>query len=106
MAESDDRSKIEREFAIYRDDVVRTRGDSLIGVVEGVGGHSDSEEDEEEFAQLPKGSARVSWFKKTDNPATVLADTLEVVDRALVHHDVIARRSAPLGQSGYVTAGT
>ena len=103
MAESDDRSKIEREFAIYRDDVVRTRGDSLIGVVESVGGHSDSEEDEEE---LPKGAARVSWFKKTDNPATVLAETLEVVDRALVHHDVIARRSAPLGQSGYVTAGT
>ena len=101
-------AKTASEFAVFREDVVRSsvvghfnNGLPLLGVVEGVGGHSDSEEEEEDFEELPTGSARVSWYKKPDNPATVRIETLEVVDRALLHHDVVARRSAPLGQSGY-----
>ncbi len=99
-------AKLAAEFAVFREDVVRSRvaEDTLLGVVEGVGGHSDSEEDDHEYEELAKGSARVSWYKKADNPATVLVESLEVVDRALLHHDVVARKSAPLGQAGYVTA--
>lgn len=105
-AEGDgERAKLAAEFAVFREDVVRSvAGDALLGVVEGVGGHSDSEEDDQEYEELAKGSARVSWYKKADNPATVAVDSLEVVDRALLHHDVVARKSAPLGQAGYVTA--
>ena len=102
----EERAKLAVEFAVFREDIVRSAvdGGNLLGVVEGVGGHSDSEEDEDDFAELAKGSARVSWYKKLDNPATVAVDSLEVVDRALLHHDVVARKSAPLGQSGYITA--
>jgi hypothetical protein len=104
-AEEGERAKLAAEFAVFREDVVRSvNGEDLLGVVEGVGGHSDSEEDDPELEELAKGSARVSWYKKADNPATVAVDSLEVVDRALLHHDVVARRSAPLGQAGYVTA--
>lgn len=108
MMKEQEKDKLAEEFAVFREDIVRSTDDDpangLLGVVEAVGGHSDSEEDEEDMQALQKGAARVSWYKRVDNPATVAVDSLEVVDRALLHHDVVARRSAPLGQSGYVTA--
>ena len=51
-----------------------------------------SEDDGDEFEAVQAGSALVSWFKRPGNPATVDVDSLEVVDRALLHHDVVARR--------------
>jgi len=106
--EQKDAEQLAKEFHVFREDVVRSirsgAADGLLGVVEAVGGHSDSEAEEEELEELGQGRARVSWYKRVDNPETVAADSLEVVDRALLHHDVVARRSAPLGQSGYVTA--
>jgi hypothetical protein len=65
------------------------------------------EEGEEEQDALQKGYAKVSWYKKLDNPDHVEVDALEVVDRALLHHDVVARRfaSAPQGQAGEWAAG-
>lgn len=61
--EGDDEDKLAEEFAVFREDIVRsTNHDSaegLLGVVEAVGGHSDSEEDEEDLQPLQKGAARV-----------------------------------------------
>lgn len=104
-----------------------------VGVVESVGGHSDSEDDEEghEHVPLERGKARVSWYRRTDNPSTVNVSDLVVVDRsvsqslifrtlvenkryhaltnpsytfrALLHHDIVSLRSDPLGQTGFVT---
>ena len=52
-----------------------------MGVIESVGGHSDDEEEGEEAEILERGKARVSWYKRTDNPQTIDVDNLEVVDR-------------------------
>jgi len=59
---------VRNEFAVFREDVVRCPGRdggaSLLGVVESVGGHSDSEDEETGEEPLEKGKARVSWYKK------------------------------------------
>ena len=95
-----------QEFAVFREDVVRcpVRADSLLGVVESVGGHSDDEGDEEGLEPLEKGKARVSWYKSLHNPVVEAVRDLEVVDRAMLHHDIVALASDPLGQSGFVTS--
>ena len=42
--EEGERAKLAAEFAVFREDVVRSvNGEDLLGVVEGVGGHSDSD---------------------------------------------------------------
>ena len=162
---------VRNEFAVFREDVVRCPGRdggaSLLGVVESVGGHSDSEDEETGEEPLEKGKARVSWYKKQvvsqalihhplpgsvvldpqpsslnpqpsssttmlwrsfrnatcpqlstfipsaldpqpstlpqHNPAVEDVRELEVVDRAMLHHDIVAKSSDPLGQSGFVT---
>jgi hypothetical protein len=55
-----------------------------VGVIESVGGHSDGEEEGEEAETLERGKARVSWYKRTDNPQTIDVDDLEVVDRCAI----------------------
>lgn len=50
-------------------------------MIESVGGHSDGEEEGEEAETLERGKARVSWYKRTDNPQTIDVHDLEVVDR-------------------------
>lgn len=71
-----------------------------VGVVESVGGQSDSEEEDENDEPLEKGRARVSWYKKLDNPVVEDVRELTVIDRALMHHDIVALRSEPTGQMG------
>ncbi|KAJ1484595.1 hypothetical protein T484DRAFT_1796587 [Baffinella frigidus] len=99
---------VRKEFAVFREDVVRCPGreggTTLLGVVESVGGHSDSEEEELGTEPLEKGKARVSWYKKLLNPQVEDVRELEVVDRAMLHHDIVAKSSDPLGQSGFVTS--
>ena len=42
--EEGERAKLAAEFAVFREDVVRSvNGKTLLGVVEGVGRHSDSD---------------------------------------------------------------
>ena len=57
-----------------------------VGVIESVGGHSDGEEEGEEVETLERGKARVSWYKRTDNPQTIDVVDLEVVDRCAFLH--------------------
>ncbi|KAL2611996.1 hypothetical protein R1flu_023688 [Riccia fluitans] len=101
------------EVQLFREDVVQYLSDpSVIGVVSKVGGDSDSEdssnsEDEEEEEveseedeDLTKGSARVYWM--TSDETTEKLEDIQVVDRAFLHGDIVAKVDDPLGQTGTV----
>ena len=70
--EGDNKDKLAEEFAVFREDIVHSTdhdpSEGLLGMVEAVGGHSDSEEDEEDLQPLqPVAIDReVVYFDMTD----------------------------------------
>ncbi|KAL2612071.1 hypothetical protein R1flu_023763 [Riccia fluitans] len=97
------------EVQLFREDVVqRVSQPSFIGVVAKVGGDSDSEDssesdeeaEEEEDEEVEIGCARVCWINADETTEKV--GDIQVLDRAFLHGDIVARADDPLGQTGTV----
>ncbi|KAJ1468195.1 hypothetical protein T484DRAFT_1856181 [Baffinella frigidus] len=96
---------VRNEFAWFKQDVG-------LGVVELVGGHhGEGEEDDGTGDLLAEGQARVRWFSRAasgklvqGSPVIESTKNLELVERAMLHHDIVAHRDDPLGQSGFVSS--
>ena len=114
---------------LFTDDVVSNNNDpSRIGVItrtaledeESDDEYDDEEEPPHDEERIPPSHARVLWLPPDlwlpDHPAAAQAEqeradgfssvvdvsTLSLVDRSLLHGDVVVRASDPLGQMGHV----
>ena len=88
---------------MFTDDVVQSCEDEqLMGIVEYVGGQSDDDDDEER-EPLPPGKAAVTWYPLNKQPKTEDVQNLRVIDRGFLHHDIVARKSDPFGENGYIS---
>lgn len=68
--------------------------------------NSESEDEEEEQEEdegedeVTEGSARVCWINSEES--TEKLGDIQVVDRAFLHGDIVAKANDPLGQTGTV----
>eukprot|EP00873_Tetraselmis_striata_P008784 jgi/Tetstr1/429048/TSEL_019013.t1 len=87
---------------VTEDVVYRASDPSALGLISQVPGQEEEEEpysDEEDF-ELEDGHLRVCWLSGEEEVED--AADLRVMDRALMHGDIVARAADPLGQTGHV----
>lgn len=100
----DSSTKNTKSEVIFSDDVVvKSSNKSVIGYVSRVAGESDSEDDDDDEldGQVEDGHARVRWLNFPSETTEKLTSLL-VVDRALLHGNIVAKANDPLGQTGMV----
>ncbi|MCO5586184.1 hypothetical protein L7F22_040123 [Adiantum nelumboides] len=99
-----------RFAGLYREDVVQgVSQPGVLGLVAKVAGDSDSDssesEDEDDKGQedetLSQGFARICWANSEESTHKI--EDIKVVDRSFMHGDIVAKVSAPMGQTGMVT---
>jgi ubiquitin-conjugating enzyme E2 O len=113
VSESEQQERKKNEFKIYNEDVVKLKriitpmlnqnelNHDMLGVVQRIGGDDeDSSDEEDEDEELKENWARILW--ENGEETDVSFERLEVIDRALLHGDIVGRVNEPFGQSGTV----